>query len=155
MTVPATIETFPNPPANLSFDRVRLKFVHIVPGDASRGLVPSYHFRILTADDQDAGHINFKVGDTDHIRLCVGHVGFAVSEAFRGHRLAYQACRAIAPFVRSIYTTAIITADPDNRASIHTIERLGASFVDEVAVPEHDPQYQRGSRRKKRYHWTP
>ncbi|MEY2428127.1 MAG: hypothetical protein QOJ40_1012 [Verrucomicrobiota bacterium] len=155
MAVPGTIETCPNPPADLSFDQVRLRFVHIVPGDDARGMVPFYHFRILTADDQDAGHINFKVGDTDHIRLCVGHIGFEVTEAFRGHGLAYQACRAIAPFVRSIYGTAIITADPDNRASIRTIERLGASFVDEVSVPTHDPQYQRGSRSKKRYHWTP
>jgi tagatose 1,6-diphosphate aldolase len=139
----------------LAFDQVRLRFVQITPSDAPRGLVPFYHFRIITPDNQDAGHINFKVGDTDHVRLCVGHIGFAVNEAFRGRGLAYQACRAIAPFVRSIYTTAIITADPDNHASIRTIERLGASFVDEVPVPKHDPQYQRGSRRKKRYNWTP
>jgi tagatose 1,6-diphosphate aldolase len=155
MAAPATIEAFPVPPADLSCDQVRLRFVSVVPGDPSRGLVPFYHFRILTAEGQDAGHINFKVGDTDHVRFCVGHIGFAVSEAFRGRGLAYQACRAIAPFVRSIYTTAIITSDPDNHASIRTIERLGASFVDEVDVPLHDPQYQRGSRRKKRYHWTP
>src|SRR5712671_4807929 len=155
MAVPATIDMFPNPPANLLFDQVHLKFVHIVPGDASRGLVPFYHFRILTADDQDAGHINFKVGDTDHVRFCVGHIGFGVSETFRGQSLAYQACRAIAPFVGSFYPTVIITADPDNHASIRTIERLGGSFIDEVIVPTHDPQYQRGSRSKKRYHWTP
>jgi tagatose 1,6-diphosphate aldolase len=69
--------------------------------------------------------------------------------------LAFQACRAIAPFVRSFYSTVIITSDTDNQASIRTIERLGASFVDEIAVPPHDPQYQRGSRGKRRYRWTP
>jgi hypothetical protein len=32
---------------------------------------------------------------------------------------------------------------------------LGAGFVDEIPVPPHDPHYQRGSRSKKRYRWTP
>jgi hypothetical protein len=32
---------------------------------------------------------------------------------------------------------------------------LGAEFVDEVIVPAHDPHYQRGSRSKRRYKWTP
>jgi predicted acetyltransferase len=66
-----------------------------------------------------------------------------------------QACHAIAPFVRSIYRSVTITCDPDNLASRRTIERLGAKFVDEVAVPPHDPHYQRGSRIKRRYRWTP
>jgi len=48
-----------------------------------------------------------------------------------------------------------ITCDPDNWASRRTIERLGAELVDEVAVPADDPHYQRGSRTKKRYRWTP
>ena len=153
MSVPATIETFPTPPDDLVFDQVRLRFVRIVPGDASRGLVPLYHFRILTVDGEDAGHINFKVGDTEHIRLFAGHIGFEVTESFRGRGLAFQACRAIAPFVRSFYAKVIITSDPGNQASIRTIERLGASFIDEVTVPLHDPHYHRGSRSKKRYQW--
>jgi tagatose 1,6-diphosphate aldolase len=48
-----------------------------------------------------------------------------------------------------------ITCDPDNLASIRTIERLGASFADEVPVPPHDPHFQRGSRSKRRYRWIP
>jgi hypothetical protein len=38
---------------------------------------------------------------------------------------------------------------------MRTIERLGARFIDEVVVPPYDPHYQRGSRRKRRYRWTP
>ena len=155
MAITATVETIPTPPEDLHFDQVRLKFIRIVPGDASCGLVPFYHFRILTLDGKDAGHINFKVGDTEHIRLCAGHIGFEVSEMCRGHGLAFQACRAMAPFIRSFYATVIITSDPDNQASIRTIERLGAAFVDEIAVQTEDPQYQGGSRAKNRYRWTP
>ena len=43
-----------------------------------------------------------------------------------------------------------ITSAPDNSASLRTIERLGVSFIDEVAVPSHDPYYQQGSRIKRR-----
>jgi predicted acetyltransferase len=155
MTNPPPAELFPIPPQDLSFGLVRLQFVRIVPGDASRGLVPSYHFRIFTAARNDAGHINFRVGDTEHVQLCAGHIGFEVSESFRGNRFAFQACRAIAPFVRSFYSAVIITCDPDNQASIRTIERLGASFVDQIAVPPHDPHYLRGLRWKNRYRWKP
>jgi predicted acetyltransferase len=143
------------PPDDLSYGQVRLKFVRIVPGDPSRGTVMNYHFRIITADDQDAGHLNFKAGDTEHVRLYAGHIGFEISEPFRGQGLALQACRAIAPFVRTFYTEVILTCNPNNIASIRTIEKLGARFIEEVSVAESDPQYQSGSRRKKRYVWKP
>jgi hypothetical protein len=28
-------------------------------------------------------------------------------------------------------------------------------FVDEIAIPKHDPGYARGARRKRRYRWQP
>ncbi len=150
-----SIETSRTPPDSLSFDQVRLQFVRVIPGDASRDLVPAYHFRILLVDGSDVGHINFRVGDTEHVRISVGHIGFQILEPFRGHGYSFQACRAIAPFVRSIYDAVIITCNPDNKASIRIFERLGASFVDEVPVPPQDPQYQAGSRNKRRYRWIP
>ncbi len=143
------------PPGNLSFGQVRLRFAGIVPGDAAQGLVPWYHFRILDAAGTDVGHINFRAGDTEHVRVSAGHIGFKIQEPHRGHHYAFEACRAIAPFVRAFYDAVTITCDPDNQASIRTIERLGAAFMDEVAVPPQDPQYQSGSRSKKRYQWVP
>ncbi|HXJ55577.1 MAG TPA: GNAT family N-acetyltransferase [Verrucomicrobiae bacterium] len=148
-------EELPVPPDNFGCDQVVLRFVRVVPGDASRGFVPSYHFRIVTTDGLDVGHINFRVGDTEHVQVCAGHIGFEVMAPYRGHGYAGQACRAIAPLVRSIYQSVTITCDPDNLPSIRTIERLGARFVDEVSVPLHDPHYLRGSRSKRRYSWTP
>jgi len=62
---------------------------------------------------------------------------------------------AASPFVHSFYEAVIITCDPDNHASRRTIERLGARFMDEVPVSPDDPHYQRGSRSKRRYTWTP
>jgi predicted acetyltransferase len=149
------VEELSVPPDNLRSPRVVLRFIRMVPGEASRGFVPYYHFRIVTTDDAEIGHINFRVGRTEHVRLCAGHIGFEVLESYRGHGYAWEACQAIAPFVRSIYESVIITCDPDNLPSIRTIERLGARFVDEVAVPPHDPHYLRGSRSKRRYEWRP
>ena len=113
------------------------------------------YFRSIKHLEHAFDYINFRVGDTEHVRICAGHVGFGVAAEFRGHGYAGQACRAMAPFVRSVYEVVTITCDPDNHASRRTIERLGARFMDQVAVPEHDPSYQRGARVKRRYRWTP
>jgi len=155
MTKSPPIEALQPPSETLSFGQVRLHFVRVIPGDPMRDFVPAYHFRILIADGLDVGRINFRVGDIEHVRVCAGHIGFEIGEQFRGHSYALQACRAIAPFVRSVSGTVTITCDPDNVASIRTIERLGTGFTDEVPVPAHDPHHKRGSRSKKRYKWTP
>ena len=155
MPAPFTQKKLPVPSESLSSDDVLLRFVRIVSGEPAKGFVPFYHFRIMTVDGADVGQINFRIGDTEHVRVCAGHIGFEIDKSFRGHGYAFQACRALAPFVRSMYETVIITCDPDNQASRRTIERLGARFMEEVAVPPDDPHYQRGSRRKRRYTWTP
>jgi predicted acetyltransferase len=155
MTPPLAADNLPTPPDNLSFADVRLRFDQLIPGDPSREFVPAYRFSILAPDGADVGHISFRVGDTEHVRVCAGHIGFEVAEQHRGHRYAFQACRAVAPFVRWFYNVVTITCDPDNLPSIRTIERLGATFIDEVPVPPHDPHFQRGSRTKRRYRWTP
>ena len=145
----------PNPPETLSFSDIRLRFIRTGPGEVACGFVPFYHFHILNLESMTVGHINFRVGDTDHVLLCAGHIGYEVLEPFRGHGFAGQACRAIAPLVRSVYTSVIITTDRDNAASLRTIEKLGAEYLDEVPVGAHEPAYLRGSRRKKRFRWHP
>ncbi len=150
-----TNETLPAPPSSISFDDIHLHFSRIELGDSSKGLVPWYHFRILIADGTDVGHINFRVGFTNHVRVCAGHIGFEVAIPYRGRGYAFQACQAIAPFVRTVSGVVTITCDPDNAASRRTIERLGAIFIDEVPVPSHDPHSLNGSPTKRRYRWTP
>jgi len=148
------MDSLPKPPDQLSCENVTLRFARIVIGDVTRGLVPYYHYRIF-AGGIDVGHINLRVGDTEHVRLCAGHVGFEIAMAHRGHHYALQACRALAPFARSISPDILLTCDPDNLASRRTIELLGGVFLGEVPVPPHDPHYLRGSRAKRRYLWSP
>lgn len=142
-------------PPRLQFGDVSLALDQIVPADEGKGLVPFYRFHIVLPDGSIAGHLNFRVGDNEHIRFFAGNIGYTVQEGFRGHGYAYQACRAVEPFVRSIYESVIITCDPENSASRRTIEKLGCDFLEKILVPPHDPQYARGSSRKLRYRWTP
>ena len=142
-------ELLPEGERDLAHGKVSLRFIEYVPTEGRSGLAPFYHFRIIVAGAGEVGHINFRVGDSEHVRLCAGHIGYAVEERFRGHHYALQACRALAPFVRSIYREVILTCDPNNHPSIKTIERLGATFIDEVAIAKHDPGYAGGARRKR------
>src|SRR5262245_18087953 len=121
-----------DPPSNLAFDQVRLRFDRIYDGDASRGMVPYYHFRVISDRGADVGQVNFRVGDSEHVAFCAGHIGFQIKPEFRGHGYPLQACLAIAPFVRKKYPNVKLTCYPDNVASRRTIEQLGAAYLDQI-----------------------
>jgi tagatose 1,6-diphosphate aldolase len=148
------IRDLPVPPP-LSHAGVTLRLETLFPGDEAKGLVPSYHFRILNEDNKDVGHLNFRVQDNPHILNFAGHIGYAVRPQFRGHRYALRACRAVAPFVAQVSGSVIITADTDNVASLRTIERLGCECLGESLDPKEVPKISRGCRLKMRYRWTP
>ena len=145
----------PDPPAELTHQNVVLQFWATTPGDDQRGFVPAYHFRIVASQGIDVGHINVRFGNTQHLRLCAGHIGYHIRPEHRGQGFAAQACLAIADFVSSLFKDGdvIITCDPDNIASIKTIEHIGGVFIDEVDVSEQEPQFEQGTTRKKRYRW--
>lgn len=132
-----------------------MEFASITQGDSQQGFVPGYHFRVFNSDGLDIDHVNFRVGDTQHVRMAAGHVGFEILEKHRGNRYASKACLALAPWIATFNEPVLITTDPENLASIRTIQRIGGVFLDEVDVPEGDPHYLRGSHRKKRYLWEP
>jgi predicted acetyltransferase len=145
----------PPPPPDLAFGDVRLSHAGILPGQPEFGIVPSHHFRILGHHGTDFGYLNIRIGNTEHVRLYAGHIGYWVEQAHRGHGYAAQACRAVARYVRTLYPETILTTDPGNHASIRTLEKLGAVFIEELRVPPHDPAYLGGSRWKRRYLWRP
>lgn len=154
MAEPSGFLPLPDPPSALAYGNVSLRLADVVPPDPSRGFLPYYHFRILTAAGIDAGHINLRVGDVERVRY-VGHVGFMVDPAHRGHGYARQACLALAPFERRFLVSALFTCNPDNGAWRRTIERLGARFLDEAAVPPEESTNLKGAIAKRRYLWSP
>lgn len=150
-----TCRLLPEAPEILTGASVDLLFKEVRPGDELKGYVPWYHFRIVTKDGIDVGHINFRMGDTDHIRYCAGHIGYEVFPACRGRGYSYHACQTIGPFVRSIRSDVLLTVDPENMPSIRTIEKLGCTFIDNIEIAKTENAYRKGMRFKRRYRWYP
>ncbi|MEQ1824177.1 MAG: GNAT family N-acetyltransferase [Fimbriimonadaceae bacterium] len=143
----------PDAPNNLAFGEISLRFDRLFPAFPEQGLVPYYHFKVVNQHEMVVGHVNLRVGDTDHITQIAGHIGYTIIERFRGNGYAYQGCMALAPFAKTLFEHVIITCNPDNWASIKTIERLGARYLETIEVPKHDRAYAGGALRKRRYEW--
>jgi predicted acetyltransferase len=142
-------------PPPLGWGQVRLRFDRFVSYPPGGQLSSYYHFKIINGSNQEAGHINLRIQDTRHVRIAAGHIGYGIHPEMRGNAYSLQACRALAPFALKFHKRIILTADPDNLASIRIIEKLGAELIEEVMVPKNDPAYKGGARRKLRYAWLP
>jgi predicted acetyltransferase len=146
---------FSDIPSQLFSGPICLEFEKIVSVDPGGELVPFYHFKIVNNDEVIVGHINFRVGDTRHVKMCAGHIGYEILPKYRGSSYSYYACKALVPLIKRHYDHVVITVDPFNLASIRIIERLGATYINEIEVPKDDPAYAGGARIKRRYEWKP
>ena len=121
------------------------------------GEVPQYLFWMRLREEfkpevSIAGSISLRIGDNEDLRLFLGHVGYNVYPAARGHRYAERACRLLIPLARRHGLKELwITCNPENIASRKTCERLGASYVQTVALPVGHVLYERGEREKCRF----
>lgn len=104
----------------------------------------------------------FKVGNID-LRLTMndymyyyGHIGYHIYYFCRGHRYAYKACLLLGKIAKEEFgmKELIITTDPDNLASLKTIQRLNASFIEKVHVPKGHDLYKRKEKEKLIYKWV-
>lgn len=149
-------ESLPLAPIFLRHDDVELRFDCLTEGDEEKGFVPGYRFQVHREDGVRVGRIHFRVGETRHVQMYAGHIGYEVAEEFRGCGYARKACLALAPFVAEVSGEVVVTSNLDNAASLRTIEGIGAEFVDEVDVDPEDPHYDGGRNvRKRRYRWAP
>ena len=130
---------------------VALRFLSFVPTSESPWLVPAYRFDILPTGAR-CGILSLRIGDTERIRCFAGLLGFAIDAPCRGLRLAERAARLVLPLARAHGISPIwISANPVNAASIRTIERLGAVYVETVDLPQDYDAYADGERHKRRY----
>ncbi|MBM3189564.1 MAG: GNAT family N-acetyltransferase [Chloroflexi bacterium] len=103
-------------------------------------------------EKEQLGSIQLRIGDSEHLRLYAGHIGYGVAPEHRGHHYAARACRLLMPLARSHGFRALwITCDPDNIASRRTCELAGAEFVEIVDLSEDSDMYRNGSRQKCRF----
>ncbi|HEY32728.1 MAG TPA: GNAT family N-acetyltransferase [Dehalococcoidia bacterium] len=125
------------------------------PGDEQRGLVPEYRFAIrLLGNPESIGIVSLRVGNTRHLVMYAGHIGYRIEKDYRGHRYAARACNLIRQVALDQgFKTLWITCNPDNWPSRRTCEILGCEFIEIVDLPEDTDMYQEGERRKCRYRW--
>lgn len=101
-----------------------------------RDNVPVYHFKMMVGRIE-AGRIEFRAQTNRQIELYVGHIGYNVYPAYTGHHYAERACRLLLPLARLHgHQQLWITCNPDNHPSRRTCERLGATLVELIALPE-------------------
>lgn len=106
-----------------------------IPGDGCDN-VPVYHFKMMLGRIE-AGRIEFRAQTNLQIELYVGHIGYNVYPAYTGHHFAERACRLLMPLARLHgHKQLWITCNPDNHPSRRTCERLGATLVELIALPE-------------------
>jgi predicted acetyltransferase len=123
------------------------------PENSARGWVPAYRFAMrIDGVDHAVGRLGLRIGLNHTIDHYAGHIGYEVSPAFRGNRLAERSCRLVLPLARRHgFRDLWITCNPDNWPSRRTCERLGAEMIDIVDVPRESELYSPGNERKCRY----
>src|SRR5262249_2575726 len=99
-----------------------------------------------------AGSISLRIGDSEDLRMYLGHFGYNVYPPARGNHPAERSCRLIYNRARKHGMRDLcITCNPENNASRRTCLRLGAQYVNTVYLPTGHILYQRGERQKCRY----
>jgi predicted acetyltransferase len=140
-------------PGRLIDNDLELVLIEKYPGDRAINHVPAYKFRMTpVGQNEEIGHIELRIGNTNHIVMYGGHIGYGVRPERRGHRYAARACRLLLSLARSHGLKALwITCNPDNIASRRTCELAGAKLVEIVDLPEDTDMYREGERQKCRY----
>jgi predicted acetyltransferase len=115
--------------------------------------VPTHFFRMVHATSgEQMGTINLRIGNSAHLRLYAGHVGYFVEEAHRGNRYASRALRLLMPTARELGLDPLwVTCDPENIACRRTCELAGARLVEIVDVSKDCIVRRSGHPRKCRY----
>lgn len=136
----------------LQDDEIKLTLAKMLPkGHPDMGDMPILFFNIRLLDGTRIGQCDLRVGDSRHTEV-LGHIGYGIYEAYRGHHYAAKACRLLMKYAKKAHMPHVdITCNTDNQASIRTCELLNAQLLGTVEVPSDNIDYQNGSRIKYRY----
>src|SRR6516164_4390399 len=88
-------------PGTLKDDELFLEPAGFAPHPVHK--VPTYYLRMLYAGSrQELGAINLRVGNTPHVELYAGHVGYVVHPAYCENRYAARSIRLLIPVARKL-----------------------------------------------------
>ncbi len=140
-------------PGRLMDGELELVLKNTYPAENPGDRAPVYRFKMgLVGERGEVGQIDLRAGNTNHVVMYAGHIGYRVHARYRGHRYAARACRLLLPLARYHGLNPLwITCNPDNIASRRTCEILGAEFIEIVDLPKNTDMYLSGDRQKCRY----
>lgn len=135
---------------NIMGNSLELRLIDTYEG--KDGSLPFYWWDIvLSAANTTIGKISFRIGHNDH-SYYNGNIGYEIDEAYRGHHYALLACQLVLSVAKYHRMDKIyLTCDYDNAASYKTIEKLGATLIEEIRPPEDYLYYYEGIARHKIY----
>jgi len=131
-------------PNTLVDNDLELQVKELCPYNPNKGFVPGYKFEMVhTETKRVMGVIDLRVGLTEKLKEFGGHIGYEVSEPYRGHKYAARSFKLLFPLIQRLgINPVVITCDPENTPSVRTIESVGAKLVSTKNV-EIEPQIYR------------
>lgn len=124
------------PHSRLQGDGLELHLAERTTRDKHQGIRESITYDIIHPGSfLYAGYVSLRLGESPEIYY-LGHIGYRVEPAFRGHGLAARAVAALRPLIidQGFYSLSI-TTDTDNIPSRKTCERLQCVLESIVPVP--------------------
>ena len=135
-------------PGDLRDGDLKLVCTKLGEPDEEKGLVPWYEFSMKHVHSgEELGIITLRLGQTPHLVLYGGQIGYKVERPFRGHRFASRSIRLLLPLAKAHELNPLwITCSPDNLASRRTCELAGGVLEEIAQLPEGIDLYERGER---------
>ena len=114
-----------------------------------------YRYAIKKVDSNETiGVCAIRLAQTNE-NYYLGNIEYEIYERYRGNNYASMATKLMANVSKYYDVCDLkITANPDNLASIKTIEKLGAKFIELGKIPENNQLYKRGERYVSIYDWN-
>lgn len=129
-----------------------LRLKRTTPEMPEMGMLPSYYFDMMVGGET-AGQCALRIGDNE-IAQMVGNIGYQVKEEYRGKGYAAAACYLLRSLARRHKMKELfITCTLDNLPSRRVCEKIGATYLGTVDVPDGHDLYQRGKTTLMQYVW--
>lgn len=111
--------------------KLKLKLIEYIDSNLPQGMSPYYLF-VIMVDGQEAGRLTYRPGSIEE-HYFDGHIGYHIEPEFRGHHYAFEACCLLQQEMN--FHQVILTCDPHNIASLKTIQRLNARYLETRTIP--------------------
>jgi len=119
----------------LESEQIRLLLVHQSIKASEVNWLPSMIFDIEEkSTGKIVGRCDIRFGMNPYMRY-MGNIGYTIYPPYRGHHYAFHATKLLLSLAKESMNEVIITCNPDNMASIKTIERLGGELLGIEDVP--------------------